>query len=392
MEQEWILFMIDCLLNENPMIISHDNYLSEIMDNITELYKVNFNEPIRTKDLKASIKYYFKFITPPRSYKSSFLLKNNDETMNKTIHLLRSYVQPTQRTPEWYKFRHNLITASNAWKALETGKILDSFIWEKCQPLIVDTVKKNLLQSGPLYWGTLFEPVSVMIYEKYYDTEIEDFGCIKDTEHDFLGASPDGINVGNNKRYGRMLEIKNPFNRLITGIPKKEYWIQMQLQMSICKLNECDFLETRFCEYESYIDFINDGNFIRTSDGKQKGIIMSFLLENEIIYEYMPLDISKEEYIIWESDINKKYEEKGAEWIKNIYWYLDQWNCILVLRNKDWFKGVVPILCNTWNIILKERKTGCSHREPKKRQKSSQVKMGCLLNSDGTIKNIIKSK
>lgn len=390
MEQEWILYMIECLLNENPMIISRDNYLIEIMDNISELYKVNFNESINKKNLKNSLKYFFKFITPPRSYKSSFILKNNDKVSNKTIELLRSYEQPVQRTPEWYKFRHNLITASNAWKALEEGKILDSFIWEKCQPLIMDSSKK-LLQSGPLYWGTLFEPVSVMLYEKYYETKIEDFGCIKDIEHDFLGASPDGINVGNNDRFGRMLEIKNPFNRLITGIPKKEYWIQMQLQMSICKLNECDFLETRFCEYESYEHFINDGNFIRTNDGKQKGIIMSFLLNDELIYEYMPLDKTKEDYEIWEFNIYKKYEEKGAEWIKNIYWYLDQWNCILVLRNKDWFKHVVPILCKTWNIILKERNTGCSHREPKKRNKNNIIKTGCLLNNDGTIKNIIKS-
>lgn len=390
MEQEWILFMIDILLKEYPMIMCHENYLSKIMNNITELYEVNFNEQIKRKELKSSLKYYFKFITPPRSYKSSFILHKKEIVSKEAIDLLRSYEQPTQRTPEWYKFRHNLITASNAWKALETGKILDSFIWEKCQPLIMDSSKK-LLQSGPLYWGTLFEQVSVMVYEKYYDTTIEDFGCIKDTEHDFLGASPDGINIGNNKRYGRMLEIKNPFNRLITGIPKKEYWIQMQLQMSICKLDECDFLETRFCEYESYDDYINDGNFIRTSSGKQKGIIMSFLVDEEIIYEYMSLDKSIEDYLIWESDMYKKYEDKGGEWIKNIYWYLDQWNCILVLRNDQWFKDAVPILCNTWNIILKERKSGCSHREPKKRQKNNQVKMGCLLNSDGSIKNIIKS-
>lgn len=390
MDQEWILFIIDLLLNENPMIMSHDNYLSEIRYNVQLLYEINFNKVINNHILKESLQYYFKFIMPPRSYKSSFILNKKEIVNKESIDLLRSYEQPTQRTPEWYIFRHNLITASNAWKALETGKILDSFIWEKCQPLIMNSSKK-LLQSGPLYWGTLFEPVSVMVYEKYYDTKIEDFGCIKDTEHDFLGASPDGINVGNNKRYGRMLEIKNPFNRLITGIPKKEYWIQMQLQMSICKLDECDFLETRFCEYESYDDYINDGNFIRTSTGKQKGIIMSFLLDEEIIYEYMSLDKSMEDYLIWESDMYKKYEDKGAEWIKNIYWYLDQWNCILVLRNDKWFKDAVPILCNIWNIILKERKSGCSHREPKKRQKNNQIKMGCLLNSDGSIKNIIKS-
>ena len=49
-----------------------------------------------------------------------------------------------------------------------------------------------------------------------------------------------------------MLEIKNIVNREITGIPKKEYWVQMQMQMEVCAIyEECDFLETRFKEYEN---------------------------------------------------------------------------------------------------------------------------------------------
>ena len=44
-----------------------------------------------------------------------------------------------------------------------------------------------------------------------------------------LGASPDGINTDKTSQlYGRMLEIKNIVNREINGIPKSEYWIQMQ--------------------------------------------------------------------------------------------------------------------------------------------------------------------
>lgn len=67
-----------------------------------------------------------------------------------------------------------------------------------------------------------------------------------------MGASPDGINVDvNSERYGRMLEIKNIVNREINGIPKKEYWVQMQMQMEVCDLDECDFLETKFVEYEN---------------------------------------------------------------------------------------------------------------------------------------------
>jgi hypothetical protein len=45
-----------------------------------------------------------------------------------------------------------------------------------------------------------------------------------------------------------MLEIKNISNRIIDGIPKEEYWVQMQIQMETCDLDECDFVETRFKE------------------------------------------------------------------------------------------------------------------------------------------------
>ena len=42
-------------------------------------------------------------------------------------------------------------------------------------------------------------------------------------------------------------------NREIDVIPKKEYWGQMQLQMENCDLDECDFLETKFVEYDNFI-------------------------------------------------------------------------------------------------------------------------------------------
>ena len=59
-------------------------------------------------------------------------------------------------------------------------------------------------------------------------------------------------------------------------------------------------------------------------------------------------------------------------WVKNIYWKLDVYSCILVPRNKQWFQTVLPYFKNTWDIILKERKTGWSHRLPKKKVKKEK--------------------
>lgn len=65
-----------------------------------------------------------------------------------------------------------------------------------------------------------------------------------------------------------MIEVKNIVNRDITGIPLQDYWIQMQVQMEVCDLDECDFIETRIKEYPDKADFYAD------ESGKSKGVIL----------------------------------------------------------------------------------------------------------------------
>ena len=131
-----------------------------------------------------------------------------------------------------------------------------------------------------------------------------------------------------------MLEIKNIVNRDITGIPKMEYWIQMQIQMETCDLNECDFLETRFIEYENYEDFNNDISFCKNSTSSiindisiYRGCIIHFEGANGPIYEYHPFGMTIEEIKDWEREIMNKYEE--CTWVQTIYWKLKEISCIL---------------------------------------------------------------
>ena len=56
-------------------------------------------------------------------------------------------------------------------------------------------------------------------------------------------------------------------------------------------------------------------------------------------------------------------------WIGNIYWYLEDYSCVLVPRNKKWFNSILPQLKTLWNIVLSERETGYEHRKPKSRNK-----------------------
>ena len=379
-------------VNNNVLLLSNSSFDKELTSYIYDNIKVNLldiynnsNKQIIKKKLKKIIKkttkYSWKKVIPYRSYKNSFIRninsKSNFINLKNKVEYLRNIPQPQQRTDEWYQFRHNLLTASSIWKILSTQSNINNIIYEKCKPF---TLFKSPSLDSPLHWGQKYEPVSIELYENLYNTKIEDFGCIKHPKYPFIGASPDGINIDeNNPRYARMLEIKNVVNREITGIPKMEYWIQMQVQMETCDLNECDFLETQFLEYHNYDDFMSDGTFTMTEDNKQKGIMLLFNNNGNTFYEYAPINIEEERYQIWEENMLKKHSE--SEWIRTIYWKLEKLSNILVLRNKLWFSQALPKFRDIWETILKERVTGYEHRAPKRRTtKVNNMPNRCLIN------------
>ena len=236
--------------------------------------------------------------------------------------------------------------------------------------------KQSVNINSSLHWGQKYEPISILLYEDMYNTKIGEYGCIQHQIHSFIGASPDGINIEpSSNRFGRMLEIKNIVNREITGIPKKEYWVQMQFQMEVFDLQECDFLETRFIEYESELDFFRDTNdFIFISkNGEKKGIILFFSDETtgNPIYIYSPFFVSFQEYDEWSEKIieNTLNYNPSFIWVKQIYWKLDEISCVLVKRNKKWFQDILPMIKDLWEIIQREKIEGYEHRAPKTRNK-----------------------
>jgi hypothetical protein len=193
----------------------------------------------------------------------------------------------------------------------------------------------------------------------------------------------------NSLRYGRMLEIKNIVNREIDGIPKKEYWIQMQLQMEVCDLDECDFLETKFTEYENAEAYWSD-----TISDKRKGVIMYFhTKDGKPFYKYMPFDlISFDKINAWQEQMVDLYQssEYNYVWMKDYYWKLDIVSCVLVCRNRQWFENNIDELAEIWSIIVAERISGFEHRAPNRKPKaittdvnsnnSNITSNGCLLN------------
>jgi putative phage-type endonuclease len=361
--------------------------------------------------IEEAVQHYFTYVMPRRSFHTSFTFRQpNIDKIETQLEYLRNKPQPAQRTEEWYKFRHNLITASELSKVFDSQAMQNSLIYSKCKPW--EPMGRCTNPSSPLHWGQKYEPLSVMLYEHIYKTKVEEFGCIQHDTLPFIGASPDGINVDKGSpRYGRLLEIKNVLSREIDGIPLKEYWIQMQTQMEVCNLEECDFLETKFVEYGGYREYVEDqfvqGSFVENPDEEVvesavdtladqstsndikeqeqeeqiidkpqqcpyrfKGCIMMFMLHNTNVpvYEFKPLMLNDDdEETIWEEETIRNYEANGYKWITNIYWKLQVFSCVLVLRNRFWFNSSVPQIRELWGTVERERVEGYDHRAPKSR-------------------------
>jgi hypothetical protein len=171
-----------------------------------------------------------------------------------------------------------------------------------------------------------------------------------------------------NQRFGRMLEIKNIVNRDITGIPKEEYWVQTQIQMEVCDLDECDFMETRFLEYQSADAFYED------TDREYRGVILHFI-ERDLkvgsmpIYKYMPVDVSLDKETIeeWVKSVREECRSQNLVLFNTLYWYLLEYSCVLIERNRFWFQSAVSKIEEVWRIIEKERVEGYEHRAVKKK-------------------------
>jgi putative phage-type endonuclease len=296
------------------------------------------------------------------------------DAIKRNLDRLLQSPQPDQRTPEWYQSRYNMITASSAHKAFGSQSKVNEIICAKCAPVDMHSGSaRGLNTDNACHWGIKYEAVSVLYYEQMYQTKVTEFGCIPHAEYPFIGASPDGIVVDEaSPLYGRMLEIKNPFSRVINGIPKDEYWIQMQLQMEVCNLDQCDFLETKFSEYESLEAFEEDGDFVESMTGNKKGVIMFFMNDGSYHYEYAEIGIPRDAFSVWEEEMMDKNQHMS--WVTNVYWKLEDVSCVMVHRNPLWFQSVVGRMSSVWDTILKEREDNTwKLRLPQPRRKKEAV-------------------
>jgi putative phage-type endonuclease len=261
------------------------------------------------------------------------------EYLRKQVIKLNSIYQPVQKSKEWYEMRNGLLTASD-W-----GKILDA----KTDVLVNKCSEYKSIGGPAIDWGNKYEPVANMIYEYRNNVQVLEFGCLKHSNYNYLGASPDGITSD-----GVMVEIKCPYSRKITGIPKYEYWCQVQGQLEVCDLDRCDFIECCIKEYSDENEYLED------IKNNEKGVVADFYIKSEKRYIkfYSPIFLIEDKLHEWK---NKTIFDNSTEdiiFFNFSYWRLEEVSCIPIYRNQEWFNFARPILEKYWNYIIKYRELG----------------------------------
>lgn len=285
---------------------------------------------------------------------------NKINVYRNTLNDLKKMPLIKQRTPEWFELRKDRLTASDAYDAIQKNNLL---LARKKANVYIDEV--NLNKVPPIKWGTMFEEMAMRCYsQKNYNMKINEFGLIPDKELEHFGASPDGIT-----EMGIMIEIKCPYIRKIQdGIIPPKYYMQMQGQLAVCKLEECDYVECDFKQYNKIEEYLQD------LDGELKydhGVIAEFSTKDTDEYRY----IYSEEFltpsecldIVSKEAMKRVSEDNNLIFNKLIPWKLNLINVQRVYFNDEEWNIIKPKIINFWNKVEECKKLPVEYKRKTKK-------------------------
>jgi putative phage-type endonuclease len=281
------------------------------------------------------------------------IIKERIQEINSYRKILKELVKEPvikQRTKEWFDARENRLTASDLYDAIKDSKVSDTIAKKKAK-ITKDNINYNGIKA--LKWGTMFEPMASRIYSEINkDINIYEFGLICDKNNQHFGASPDGIN-----ELGIMIEIKCPFSREIIDnhVPEK-YSMQIQGQLAVCNLNECDYIECKFLIIDK-IEYIEEFGSYK-DDSIKHGIIAEYISkkgEYTYLYSYNNKNFTENNEDINEKikRFNENPENDIYEFVKLNYWKLDKINTQRVIFNKNEWNDISEKINIFWEKVEK---------------------------------------
>jgi putative phage-type endonuclease len=166
--------------------------------------------------------------------------------MDPKIEKLLNATYHEQRSPEWLALRETMLTASDAATACGANP------YESPESLYIKKVGgRKFSGNAATERGTVLEPIARDLYDARHNKKSHEIGLVQHPLYPWLGGSADGIT-----ECGRLIEIKCPLTRKIEPTVPKHYIAQIQLNMEILDLEECDFIQYRPGEGDSPEEFV----------------------------------------------------------------------------------------------------------------------------------------
>ena len=192
----------------------------------------------------------------------------------------------------------------------------------------------------------------------------------------------------------RMLEIKCRQKENLLNLFPEHYWMQMQGQLEVCDLDECDFLQVKIegmialSDYKKDIFDISEpyksingsyDNIVvgKTKENLPKGVTISYLkpgAPDKLSYLYPKLYQTEEQYLNWIDE----YIKKGYNIIETKWWKITRYELTTVYRDKLWWNNNIHHIIKFYNDYIEcknspqkldELKNRIDNKRKKKRMK-----------------------
>lgn len=403
--------------------VDMNNQINQELDNVpckNDFHNKEYKTMLLSQDFlnrlyKAKMFRYDNGIRGPagKKYIDLYILKKYCtpyiQKVKKIIDELNTREYFEQKSIKWHLTRQTMLTATDS-ERINTGQLAK---FHETALKKVQEIKAQPPSNSPaLVHGNTYEDVALKIYESRNKVQVREYTVLRSKTHPHIGASPDGIinhvdltDYNSYSRYGRLLEIKNPYSRIIDGTIKPDYYGQMQQQMFTTGLPLCDFLEcdikdirctnSSSCydeQYENIHDMLEDQLDTSVEDwrskiqnknvpwqnlnkyGREKGVIIVFnktiqvehngktFEENIQKVELYPLDgvYQYDKIVAWLDKMKTEYRAQGYAPSSVLNWKLYKYSVITVHYDQEKFeKERVPKLNEAWKKIsaYKERYT-----------------------------------
>lgn len=263
-----------------------------------------------------------------------------------------------QRTPEWYAARNDMISASDLAQSLGCAKFGNQREFFRKKAGLPDEQEPFDGSCPPLKWGTMLEPIAQALYSAVNaGVKVHEFGLLLHPTLDFIGASPDGIT-----ETGVMVEIKCPYRRkIVPGQCPTQYYYQIQGQLAVCGLDQCDFWEVEI--EESYYGPEDPDWLAAEAEGGAeygRGVFLETGLEKapEFVYPEPVVGGSVEALLSWIEETKRLDRETngvyGKRWIAH-WWWIRRRGTTRIPYDPSFCEDTFARVAQVWQRVLEYR-------------------------------------